>query len=191
MTPVSPASTRRDDDGSHDGQPANSPVSTLVSPVSQHGHHDREQHRDDNLPEVYVESSPQALLHESKQDARGHYAPDYANEKEALGDESDTHKLPVYSVPQDLNKLGPEAPGDFPPGAMADAERNPEPAAAPPKDERIMGLKRRTFFIVLVIVLIVVAAAVGGGVGGAVASSSNSDNDAGGATSTSDSPPSS
>lgn len=188
MGPVSPASTRRDTQNEGDGEHLHSPASTLVSPVSQHQNPQHPtQHRsplsqdpDDNLPEVYVDPSPQAIWNQPAAARKGSvYEHD---EKYALENDNDTLKLAVHPDPRDLG--AEEAPGDFPPGAMAAIERNPPPTQ-PAQNDRILGLRRRTFFIVLAIVLIVVAAAVGGGVGGAVAASSNSDSDnAAAATST-------
>lgn len=173
MGPISPASTRREDGASED--PFASPTSTVVSPVSQYQNPPQpppvSSHRDDNLPEVYVDTSPHSVWHKPAV-AQNPSAYD-TSEKYALHNDNDTLKLAVHPDPRDLG--AEEAPGDFPRGAMADVERNPPSTEKPASNDKILGLKRKTFFLVLALVLIIVAAAVGGGVGGAVAASSGSD----------------
>jgi len=120
--------------------------------------------RDDNLPEVYVDDTPQALS-----EAEAHRAETFSDATSPKFSVADTLKTPVDP--------GHEVAGDRPPGGYSEKEN------APAKERRICGLRRKWFFIVLgVILVIVIAAAVGGGVGGAVASSAsgsdNSDSDA-------------
>lgn len=160
-------SGRRDDE--YDGKQYQSHGVSAVSPVSQHTRSDQWR-GDASQPEVYVDSSPQALWGPNTQNPPVHNH--YLAEKEAVGCDGDALKYPIYSDP---TPRGIEAPGDFPLGVTAAAERDPPPAGATPaRYDKILGLKRRTFFIVLTVMLIVVAAAVGGGVGGAVASKSSS-----------------
>ena len=116
--------------------------------------------RDDNLPEVYVDDTPQVI---SKEDSHAAAAFDEAQSPKfsvAYEDTSKTPGPPEYSA---------SASG----AALAVAAAPAGADAQPPKDQRICGIGRKTFFIILAILLIVVAAAVGGGVGGAVASSAS------------------
>ena len=120
--------------------------------------------RDDNLPEVYVDDTPQVLP-----ESEAHRAETFSDATSPKFSVADTLKTPVDP--------GHEVAGDRPPGGYSEKEN------ASTKERRICGLRRKWFFVVLgVILVIVIAAAVGGGVGGAVASSAsgndNSDSDA-------------
>jgi hypothetical protein len=112
-------------------------------------------HQEENLPEVRVDNSPQALSNPEAQFKR-----QYFEEQE-----------PKYPVILD------NAPKVFLPaeslssGAPATTAVEPAPEA---QERRILGLKRRIFFIVLVVILVIIAIAVGGGVGGAISAKSKS-----------------
>lgn len=153
MTLVSPATPRRDDE---DSLATDSPSTSIVSPVSPSQQPSRPD-PDANLPEVYVDPSPQAVIH-------NHHS------QEATEAPSGYMPYEKYSVPTDDDTLKSTVPEEY--GSEA-SKRNPPPTDTA-RHERILGLKRRTFFILLAILLIIVAAAVGGGVGGAIASSATS-----------------
>jgi len=153
MTLVSPATPTRDDE---DSLATDSPSTAIVSPVSpsqQPSHLDR----DANLPEVYVDPSPQAILH------------NHHNQK-STGPPSGYAPYDKYSVPTDDDTLKSTVPEEY----GSEASKRSPPPPDPARHEKILGLKRRTFFILLAILLIIVAAAVGGGVGGAIATSATS-----------------
>lgn len=123
-------------------------------------------HRDDNLPEVYVDDSPQAI-----------HGKEYCenNEPKFPVAFDDGHKT---FVPERHEALGdvPFTAGDAGKEVVGDTD-SAEPTPNE-KKRRICGLTRKMFFIILVIVIIIViAAAVGGGVGGSMASRNPSDKD--------------
>lgn len=122
--------------------------------------------RDDNLPEVYVDDSPQALpIPETHQ-------------TEA---ESDVTS-PKISVADTLNT----SPGN---GRSPSSDGGKDGTAQ--KEARVCGMRRKWFFIALgVVLVIVIAAAVGGGVGGAVASRASGDGAGDGDASQNDETPS-
>lgn len=123
--------------------------------------------RDDNLPEVYVDDSPQALP-----GTESHQTEAWTEVTSPKFSVADTLKTPV----------SPEVDGSKTAGGAAGGEGADGGAAK--KDGRICGLRRKWFFIALGVVLVVViAAAVGGGVGGAVASSASGSGDGDGSES--------
>lgn len=116
--------------------------------------------RDDNLPEVYVDDTPQAISKEDPNAAAAFYEAQSPKFSIAYEVSPQTAIPPEYSVSA---------------GATSAAATTVPPTdASPSKDQKVFGIGRRTFFIILAVLLIVVAAAVGGGVGGAVAASSAS-----------------
>ncbi|KAH6714898.1 hypothetical protein BKA61DRAFT_734246 [Leptodontidium sp. MPI-SDFR-AT-0119] len=145
------------------------PTSTLNSGYGQvHGGFPQ---LDENLPEVVIDTSPQALSKLEAEYKRNHleeHEPKYPalddttlkmvvpTELEIQGQYPQTSISPDESVPSESTTAAKQAPG---------AE---EP---PAKDGKIFGLTRKVFFIILVVLFVVIAASVGGGVGGTVASS--------------------
>lgn len=110
---------------------------------------------DENLPEVGIDTSPQALSNLEAEYKRRHL-----EERE-----------PKYPVIYD-NAVVP-AEGSLPPVSATAREWEQAPSAEEPPEKtgKICGLTRRMFFIALVALLVIIAAAVGGGVGGTVSSS--------------------
>jgi hypothetical protein len=123
--------------------------------------------RSEDLPEVYVETSPETA----------HQKESVYYEKQAVL-QDETLKSPVFPE-DDHNAVSPGTLGS-PDGGKAPLYA-PAEAGIPPGagsgNKRILGLRRRTFWIVLAVALIVIAAAIGGGVGGALGSRSKSDSD--------------
>ncbi|KAH7333390.1 hypothetical protein BKA65DRAFT_43737 [Rhexocercosporidium sp. MPI-PUGE-AT-0058] len=108
--------------------------------------------RDENLPEVVIDTSPQALSNLEAEYQRKHleeHEPKYP----AMDDT--TSKM---VVPTEL-----EIQGQYPQTPSAE-----KPLA---KEGRVCGLTRKVFFVVLGVLFVIIAASVGGGVGGAVAAS--------------------
>lgn len=145
------------------------PISTLMPGFTRVPDGGR-QRRSEDLPEVYVETSPETV----------HQKESVYSEKQAVL-QDETLKTPVFSKDDHYDHstaspgaLGSRDGGKAPPYEPAEA---PIPPGAGPGDRKILGLSRRTFLIVLAVVLIVIAAAIGGGVGGAFGSRSESDSD--------------
>lgn len=142
------------------------PISTLMpgfTPVPDGGR----QRRSEDLPEVYVETSPETV----------HQKESVYYEKQAVL-QDETLKSPVFPEADHSaaspGALGSRDGGKAPPYGPAEAGM---PPGAGSGDRKILGLGRRTFFIVLAVALIVIAAAIGGGVGGAFGSRAKSDSD--------------
>jgi hypothetical protein len=114
---------------------------------------------DDGLPEVTVDSSPQALSNLEAEYKWRHF-----EEREP--------KYPV--VYDDALKTAIPAPPLFPYQSAAAAEQAPtatEPLS-PTQEKRIFGLRRKIFFLVLAtLIILIIAAGVGGGVGGSASHS--------------------
>jgi hypothetical protein len=115
---------------------------------------------DENLPEVRIDTSPQALSHLEAEYKRRHL-------------EEHEPKYPV--IYDNAPKTVVPAEGSLPSESVTAGEREQAPSAEgpPAKNGKICGLTRRMFFIVLAILLVIIAAGVGGGVGGAVSSSTS------------------
>ena len=129
---------------------------------------------DENLPEVRIDTSPQALSHLEAEYKRRHL-----EERE-----------PKYPVIYDNSpKTVVLAEGSLPSESVTAGEREQALGAEEPpaKNGKICGLTRRVFFIVLV-VLVIIAAGVGGGVGGAVSSSRSKGKNSAAVTTTSSEP---
>ena len=126
---------------------------------------------DENLPEVYIDDTPQAVSKQEQQYAA--FASDEAQSPKfavgvVYGDDS-----PRSAVPPEYDSIGHALPPDRPAATSPPADAGSTGGSQPPNDRRICGIGRRTFVIILAVVLIIIAAAVGGGVGGAVAASAS------------------
>jgi len=115
--------------------------------------------QEDNLPEVRIDSSPQAL---SRPEAD--FRRNYFEEREP--------KLPaVYDdTPKTIVLEEESAPSASP--TTNEGERVPE--ETPSEKRKIFGLRLRAFVILLVVILVTIAIAVGAGVGVKLSSKSRS-----------------
>jgi hypothetical protein len=125
-----------------------------------------EDRTDENLPEVYVDDTPQAVSKEQQHAASASDETQSPKFAVAYGDDS-----PRSTVPPEYDSIGHALPPDRPAATFPPGDAGSTADSQPPNDRKICGIGRRTFFIILAVALIIIAAAVGGGVGGAVASS--------------------
>lgn len=129
------------------------------------------QHPDEELPEVVVDPSPQALTKDQAQyryhhqDDRDKYHVDHDDSPELASKAASTQEPP--------HSLARSTDGSVPRGALADSEQTTDGLGGSSEKLRneptICGLRRMVFLLLLVAALVVVAAAVGGGVGGSLA----------------------
>lgn len=117
---------------------------------------------EDNLPEVSVDQSPQALSNPEAEFKRKYF------------EESEPKYPVIYDHAPKAIVLENSIPSASPTMTTTAVERAPDSEQSPVEERKICGLKRRMFFIVLVVVLVIIAIAVGGGVGGAMSSKSKS-----------------
>ncbi|PVH81883.1 hypothetical protein DL98DRAFT_530641 [Cadophora sp. DSE1049] len=126
---------------------------------------------DENLPEVVIDTSPQALSNLEAEYKRNHleeHEPKYP----AIDDTTSKMVVPTEleiqgQYPQ--TTISPD--GSIPWESTTAAKKAPGAEEPPAKEGKICGLTRKVFFIVLVVLFVIIAAGVGGGVGGAAASS--------------------
>ncbi|CZR67097.1 uncharacterized protein PAC_16996 [Phialocephala subalpina] len=142
----------------HNDQKYGSPTSTLSDGYGQvYGSFPQ---GDENLPEVRIDTSPQALSNLEAEYKRRHL-----EEREP--------KYPVIydNAPETVVPAERSLPPESVTAGEREQEQVPSAEEPPAKKGKICGLTRRMFFIVLVALLVIIAAAVGGGVGGTVSSS--------------------
>lgn len=127
-----------------------------------------EDRTDENLPEVYIDDTPQVV---SKEEQHAAFASDETQSPKFAGAYGDDGLR--STVPPEYDSIGYALPPNTPTATSPPADAGSTAGSQPPHDRRICGIGRRTFFIILAVVLIIIAAAVGGGVGGAVAASTS------------------
>jgi hypothetical protein len=114
---------------------------------------------DDDLPEVRIDNSPQAIS-----------SPE-ANFKRKYFEESEPKYPAIYD---DTPKTVVVEEESFPSTSPTTTAGDRVPQKNPVENRKILGLQRKIFFILLVIVLVVIAIAVGAGVETAMSSKSKS-----------------
>jgi hypothetical protein len=120
--------------------------------------------QEDNLPEVSVDQSPQALSNPEAEFKRKYF------------EESEPKYPVIYDDAPKTIVLEDSISSTSPTATTTTTavERAPEAEQSSVDERKICGLKRRMFFTILVVVLVIIAIAVGGGVGGAMSSKSKS-----------------
>ncbi|KAE9368823.1 hypothetical protein N431DRAFT_561161 [Stipitochalara longipes BDJ] len=113
---------------------------------------------EDNLPEVRIDNSPQALSNPEAEFKRKYF------------EESEPKYPAIYDNAPKTVVLEEVSPPSAP--TTTAGERAPQQTLA--ENRKILGLKRRVFFILLVVVLVIIAISVGAGVGTAMSSKSKS-----------------
>ncbi|KAK5993564.1 hypothetical protein PT974_06998 [Cladobotryum mycophilum] len=133
--------------------------------------------RDDRLPEVAPDTSPE-VLSPLEADYKRRYL-EHDAPQTAIDPEGDTHKI-VVPAEHDSEALRPQmVASTAASAAQVESRTDKDPEGGDSfahKEPTIFGLRRKLFIAIVIAVVVIIAAAVGGGVGGGIAASKHKSN---------------